>query len=75
MIEPRPAPFFIADDVALDFLNTVAAPRGEDVEWLATGADLLTWLEQAEAVPPDVLAHVRRRTTACSLGSRICAPA
>ncbi len=62
MIEPRPAPLFIADDLALDFLNTTAAPRGEEIEWLASGADLSAWLEQAEAVPPDVLAHVRRRT-------------
>lgn len=61
-MEPRPAPLFIADDLALDFLNTTAAPRGEEIEWLASGADLSAWLEQAEAVPRDVLAQVRRRT-------------
>jgi predicted RNA-binding Zn ribbon-like protein len=67
MIESRPAPFFIADDLALDFLNTIASPRGEKLEWLATGADLLAWLEQAEAAPPDVLAQVRRRTASRGL--------
>ncbi len=67
MTEPRPKPLFIADDRALDFLNTVAAPWGERIEWLADGADLLGWLEQADAVPPSVLAEVRRHTASRAL--------
>jgi predicted RNA-binding Zn ribbon-like protein len=57
--EPRPAPFFIGDDLALDFLNSIAAPSGAEIEWLADGGDLLAWLEAAHAVPAEVAAHFR----------------
>jgi predicted RNA-binding Zn ribbon-like protein len=46
----RPPPFFIADHLALDFLNTLARPHGPPVEWLRDGKDLLAWLEQAGAL-------------------------
>jgi predicted RNA-binding Zn ribbon-like protein len=62
MAELRPAPFFIGDDLALDFLNSVAAPWGREIEWLANGGDLVAWLEQAHALPKDVSAHCRART-------------
>jgi len=55
--ETRPAPFFVGDDLALDFLNSVGAPWGTDIEWLSDGRDLLEWLRQAQAVPEDVLAR------------------
>jgi predicted RNA-binding Zn ribbon-like protein len=42
--ESRPPAFRIGDHLALDFLNTVAAPRGTTIEWLGSGADLLTWM-------------------------------
>ncbi len=67
MTEPRPAPLFVGDDCALDFLNSVAAPWGAEIEWLADGADLLDWLEQADAVPPEVLARFRRNAAARAL--------
>ena len=54
---PRPAPFFVGDDLALDFLNSVAAPWGRELEWLADGSDLVAWLEQARAVPAEVTQH------------------
>ena len=60
MAEPRPAPFFIGDDLALDFLNSVAAPSGSAIEWLTNGGDLIGWLEQARAVPAGVAAHFRK---------------
>ncbi len=41
----RPEPFFIADDHALDLLNSVAAPWGTEIEWLGDGRDLLAWLD------------------------------
>jgi predicted RNA-binding Zn ribbon-like protein len=63
MAEPRPPPFFVADDPALDFLNTVAAPWGHEIEWLAGGVDLIAWLEQAHAVPTGVLAELRKRAS------------
>jgi predicted RNA-binding Zn ribbon-like protein len=59
----RPPPFFVGDDLALDFLNSVAAPWGEQIEWLASGGDLIAWLEQAHAVPANVLAELRRRVS------------
>ena len=59
MAEPRPAPFFLGDDLALDFLNTVAAPSGEEIEWLANGGDLVDWLDAAHAVPAKVAAQFR----------------
>ena len=60
MPEVRSAPFFIGDDPALDFLNSVAAPSGREIEWLANGGDFIAWLEQAHAVPADIAAHFRK---------------
>jgi predicted RNA-binding Zn ribbon-like protein len=62
MADLRPAPFFIGDDLALDFLNSIAAPSDREIEWLASGGDLVAWLEQAHAVPADVLAQFRKRS-------------
>jgi predicted RNA-binding Zn ribbon-like protein len=62
MADLRPAPFFIGDDLALDFLNSIATPSGREIEWLATGSDLVAWLEQAHAVPADVLVQFRKHT-------------
>jgi predicted RNA-binding Zn ribbon-like protein len=60
MAELRPAPFFIGDDLALDFLNSVATPSDREIEWLADGGDLIAWLERARAVPADIAAHFRK---------------
>lgn len=46
----RPEPFFIADDTALDFLNSVCTPANEEFEWLASGEDLLDWLLRATLI-------------------------
>jgi predicted RNA-binding Zn ribbon-like protein len=46
----RPAPFFIADDPALDFLNSVTVLSGQKIEWVENGRDLLDWIEQANLV-------------------------
>ena len=40
----RPDPFFIGESTALDFLNSVAAPKSVEFEWLESGADLLDWI-------------------------------
>jgi predicted RNA-binding Zn ribbon-like protein len=60
MPDMRPAPFFIADNRALDFLNSVAAPAGHDIEWLEDGEDFLAWLERAHAVPAATAAQFRK---------------
>ena len=36
----RPDPFLTADNPALDFLNSICAPWGEDIEWIENGDDL-----------------------------------
>lgn len=54
--ENRPAPFFIADARALDFLNSVATPVDTPVEWIESGQDLLSWLAAAGLISPSVRA-------------------
>jgi predicted RNA-binding Zn ribbon-like protein len=63
MADLQHPPFFIGDDLALDFLNSVAAPWKREIEWLGSGTDLVAWLEQAHAVPANVAAHFRADTT------------
>ena len=62
MSEPRPAPFFTGDNLALDFLNSTAVPWGKEIEWLADGDDFVAWLEQAHAVPPGELSQLCEQT-------------
>jgi predicted RNA-binding Zn ribbon-like protein len=59
MTVTRPPPFFIADNLGLDFLNTIAVPVDAEVEWLASGDDLLAWLKQAALVPENALNNLR----------------
>jgi predicted RNA-binding Zn ribbon-like protein len=60
MPQSRPAPFFIGDDLALDFLNSVAAPAGREIDWLEDGDDLIAWLEAAHAVPTEIAGEFRK---------------
>ena len=60
MTATRPQPFFIADNLGLDFLNTIAVPVDTKVEWLTSGDDLLAWLNQAALVPDDVIDDFRK---------------
>lgn len=62
MTTSRPPPFFIADNLGLDFLNSIAVPVDEKVEWLGSGEDLLAWLKQAGLVPEDVLEAFRKKS-------------
>jgi len=55
----RPDPFFIADNSALDFLNSVCAPWGKDIEWISDGRDLLGWLTKAGMIAPDISVRFR----------------
>jgi predicted RNA-binding Zn ribbon-like protein len=57
----RPAPFFIGDDKALDFLNSVATPAGSEIDWLANGKDLIAWLQQADLLPAEAAARLVTR--------------
>lgn len=60
MADIRSPSIFIADHAGLDFLNTIAVPVETEVEWLASGDDLLAWLEQARLVPDEVLDSFRK---------------
>ena len=46
----RPPPVRVGDHLALDFLNTIAAPRGTAIEWIGNGRDFLAWLVEAGAL-------------------------
>jgi predicted RNA-binding Zn ribbon-like protein len=56
----RPAPFFLADDRALDFLNSIASPWGKEIEWIGDGYDLLAWLEFSALVPSSAVTQFRK---------------
>ncbi|MFT4066033.1 CGNR zinc finger domain-containing protein [Paraburkholderia sp.] len=58
---------FVADAPGLDFLNSVATPVDEPVDWIGDGEGLLAWLEQAGFVPPAALAALRSRFTPAEL--------
>ena len=64
----RPIPaIFLADAPGLDFLNSIATPVDEPIDWIDDGEGLLSWLEQAGLVPVDVLAHMRSKTAPAEL--------
>ncbi|MBE9034171.1 CGNR zinc finger domain-containing protein [aff. Roholtiella sp. LEGE 12411] len=69
MVKLRPAPFFIAGHLALDFLNTIAAPQGEPIEWLSSGLDLLDWLERAKMLDVEVKQRFRTENSSDILDS------
>jgi predicted RNA-binding Zn ribbon-like protein len=60
-MDQRPAAIFVGDEPALDFLNSVATPVDTAVDWIDDGDGLLSWLEQAQLVPTDVLRATRSR--------------
>jgi predicted RNA-binding Zn ribbon-like protein len=59
MAHGRPPAIFIADALALDFLNSVATPADVEIDWIEDGEGLLEWLEQAQLVPLDALKALR----------------
>jgi predicted RNA-binding Zn ribbon-like protein len=58
---------FIADALGLDFLNSVATPVDQPVDWIADGEGLLSWLEQAELVPAEAIRRVRSEASPAEL--------
>jgi predicted RNA-binding Zn ribbon-like protein len=58
--EKLPA-IFVADALALDFLNSVASPVDTPVDWIDSGDGLLRWLAQANLVPADILRDLKAR--------------
>ncbi|MFM0240852.1 CGNR zinc finger domain-containing protein [Paraburkholderia phytofirmans] len=58
---------FVADAPGLDFLNSIATPVDEQVDWISDGGGLLDWLDQAEMVPRAALAALRSQSTPAEL--------
>jgi len=58
---------FVADAPGLDFLNSVATPVDEQVDWIPDGEGLLSWLEQAGFAPPEAIEDIRNRFTIAEL--------
>src|SRR5580704_12384953 len=54
---------FIAGDLALDFLNSVATPIDVPVDWLEDGDGLLSWLVQAQLASAAALRQVRSQSS------------
>ncbi|HEY1928762.1 MAG TPA: ABATE domain-containing protein [Caulobacteraceae bacterium] len=52
---------FIADARGLDFLNSIATPVDQPVDWISDGAGLIDWLGQAGLVPAAELEAVAAR--------------
>jgi predicted RNA-binding Zn ribbon-like protein len=59
--------FFIADSLGLDFLNSIATPVDQPIDWLDSGAGLVAWLAQAELVPPQALNVLTKQATSSEL--------
>ncbi len=57
----RPPAFFIADSPGLDFLNSIATPVDQPVDWLDSGDGLAAWLAQADLVPTQALNSITRQ--------------
>jgi predicted RNA-binding Zn ribbon-like protein len=55
----RPQAMFLAESRALDFLNSLAMPTGQEVEWLGNGADLLAWLKDSGLVETAAIDQAR----------------
>jgi len=66
-MDPPPAPFIVGDHLALDFLNTIAAPRGAPIEWIGCGADLLDWLRHVGVLNGADVARIAARFAAVDL--------
>jgi predicted RNA-binding Zn ribbon-like protein len=61
MAHRRTPAIFVADALALDFLNSIATPVDSPVDWIDDGEGLLAWLDQAHLVPTAILKQLRAR--------------
>jgi predicted RNA-binding Zn ribbon-like protein len=68
-MEHKPPPMFIADSLALDFLNSIATPVDEPIDWLDSGEGLLKWLSRAGLIPAQTLDELKSRAMPGELDS------
>lgn len=54
-------PLFLADDPALDFLNTMDLlnPLGVPIDWISDGEGFMDWLEQGSMAPASAIKRFR----------------
>jgi predicted RNA-binding Zn ribbon-like protein len=62
-VPDRSPAFFVADSLGLDFLNSIATPVDQQVDWLDSGAGLIAWLAQANLVPAQALNALTKQAT------------
>ena len=57
-------PLFLADDPALDFLNSLdmITPHGAPIDWISSGEGFMNWLEHSSLVPVAVIERFRKET-------------
>ncbi len=67
MENPLPPAIFIAGPLGLDFLNSLARPMVEVVDWLGDGSGLLSWMKQAGLLTVDDIAVVKSRISSQEL--------
>tara|TARA_Y100001949_G_scaffold173565_2_gene179396 strand:+ start:518 stop:1219 length:702 start_codon:yes stop_codon:yes gene_type:complete len=65
----RPAPFLVAEHPALDALNSLCAPWGNDIEWWDTGQSLMDWMLAADLIDQAVVDRLHERCSAQALDS------
>ncbi|MCP1518936.1 putative RNA-binding Zn ribbon-like protein [Pseudomonas migulae] len=56
---PRGPAIFVADAAALDFLNSIATPVDETVDWIDDGNGWLEWLKQSGWVEDEILQRLQ----------------
>jgi predicted RNA-binding Zn ribbon-like protein len=56
---PASPAIFVADALAVDFLNSIATPVDTPVDWIDEGEGFLDWLSQAGLVPAEALERLR----------------
>jgi predicted RNA-binding Zn ribbon-like protein len=62
MQDLRPPALFIADSPAIDFLNSIGILNNDQVEWIADGEDLISWLNLAKLVPAEFDRALRKNS-------------
>ncbi|MEW6269811.1 MAG: ABATE domain-containing protein [Thermodesulfobacteriota bacterium] len=78
MVRRRRGPggfLWLGNQRALDFLNTEVMARGERVDLLQTGADLVAWLAEAGLLSDAALREARERWADSPAGRRLVAEA
>lgn len=63
-IQIKPAPrgvpaLLVADHPALDFLNSVASPLGEPLDWITNGQALCAWLLQSDLLDAEEMQRIK----------------